>query len=80
MLDTLSPESYLSQQYHQDAERLTDNQIAAVRALREHVWNSLVPACALSAEIIPHKGVRYLHPTKGYRYVGKRRFAARGVL
>jgi hypothetical protein len=48
--------------------------------LLERAWNALIPACAIGATIIPEVGVRYLHPTKGYRYVGKKRFAVRGVL
>ncbi|MBW7970994.1 hypothetical protein [Bradyrhizobium sp. BR 10289] len=95
MLDTLSPEvvlldeygdpikrspqNYLAQQYERDKERLTENQIKALQAHRERVWNKLVPASAVAAELKPHY-VRYLNPTKGWRYVGKRRFAAYGVL
>jgi hypothetical protein len=48
--------------------------------LLERAWNALIPSSAINATIIPEVGVRYLHPTKGYRYVGKRRFAIRGVL
>jgi len=48
--------------------------------LLERAWNALIPKSAINATIIPETGVRYLHPTKGYRYVGKRRFAIRGVL
>lgn len=56
------------------------NIIAQLQAHRERVWNILIPRCAVSAEIQPEKGVRYLHPTKGYKWVGKRRFAIRGVV
>jgi hypothetical protein len=43
------------------------------------IWNSLIPKHALHAHVIPNVGVRWLHPTKGWRITGKRRFAARGV-
>lgn len=49
------------------------------RAIFERAWNALIPQCALNATVLPRVGVRYLHPTKGYRYVGKKRFAVRGV-
>jgi hypothetical protein len=49
------------------------------RRLREAAWNALIPPCVIKAEVKPW-GVRYLHPTKGYKTVGKRRFAIRGVL
>ena len=45
----------------------------------QNVWNELIPASAIKTEITGY-GVRYLHPTKGYRTVGKRRFAIRGVI
>jgi hypothetical protein len=47
--------------------------------IRTRVWNALIPPCAVIAEVKPY-GVRYLHPTKGYKTVGKKRFAVRGVL
>lgn len=60
----------------------------AYAAHAERVWNSLIPRCAVTAQITENpnransgrQGVRYLHPTKGYRYVSKRRFAAQGVI
>jgi hypothetical protein len=55
------------------------DQLNAIRAqFLERAWNALVPACAIAASLEPNY-VRYLHPTKGWRYVGKRRFAIRGV-
>jgi hypothetical protein len=64
MPDTLSREQQtLAQQYQEHVDR---------------VWNQLIPACAVRAVIEPW-GVRYLHPTKGYKTVGKRHFAIRGV-
>jgi hypothetical protein len=49
------------------------------RSIFERAWNDLIPARALNATVIPERGVRYLHPTKGYRIISKRRFAVRGV-
>lgn len=43
------------------------------------VWNSLIPKADVRFEHSPD-GVRYLHATKGWRFVGKRRFAVRGVM
>jgi hypothetical protein len=54
--------------------------IAQLQAHRERVWNALIPRSAVAAHIIPQVGVAYLHPTKGWRIVGKRRFAIRGVV
>lgn len=65
MLDMHSPEAYATQ-------------LAAYNRNVTRVWNILIPRCALNAEVKPW-GVRYLHPTKGYKTVGKRRFAIRGV-
>jgi hypothetical protein len=45
----------------------------------ERIWNALVPACALQAEVIDGIGVRYLHPTKGFRTIGWKRFYIRGA-
>jgi hypothetical protein len=66
MPDTLSP------------NETTDYGAIAVQQHRERVWNALIPPCTVRAEVKPY-GVRYLHPTKGYKTVGKRRFAIRGV-
>jgi len=46
---------------------------------RERVWNALVPPSVIKAEVRPY-GVAYLHPTKGWKSVGKKRFAIRGVM
>lgn len=66
MLDMHSPEPYATQmaQHNRHIQR---------------VWNALIPAHAVRVEVKPW-GVRWLHPTKGYKTVGKRRFAVRGVL
>ncbi len=50
-----------------------------VRRVREAAWNALIPPCTVRAEVKPY-GVNYLHPTKGWRSVGKKRFAIRGVI
>lgn len=42
------------------------------------VWNALIPKRALNVEA-NGEGVKYLHPTKGWRFVSKKRFAAYGV-
>lgn len=42
------------------------------------VWNALIPKRALNVEV-NGEGVSYLHPTKGYRFISKKRFAAYGV-
>jgi hypothetical protein len=51
-----------------------------VRAYHEPRWNSLIPKHAIATEVIPNVGVRYLHATKGWRYVSKKRFIVRGIL
>lgn len=82
MLDTRSPEDtkfYLHRQHEADVAELTQQQIDFVSALRQRVWNALIPAHAVKAELKPW-GVRWLHPTKGWRTVGKKRFAVRGVI
>jgi hypothetical protein len=56
----------------------TDHQAIAIQRHRERVFNALVPPCAVDATTEDY-GVRYLHPTKGWKTVGKRRFAVRGV-
>lgn len=86
MLDTLSrkveefhAKYYLAQQHEADTVRLTEEHAVYVRALRERVWNALIPPSAVETQLKPW-GVRYLHPTKGWKSVGKKRFAVRGVL
>jgi hypothetical protein len=64
MLDTPSPNN--------------NSPVVRARALHERAWNSLVPRCALDLTMLPN-GVRYMHPTKGYRWISKKRFAIRGV-
>jgi hypothetical protein len=54
-------------------------EIALLTMVRERAWNALIPPCAIKAEVRPY-GVAYLHPTKGWRSVGKKRFALRGVM
>jgi hypothetical protein len=73
MLDTPSPEIVVD--YTSTEQRV----IAHLQELRTRVWNALIPTCAIRVDILPH-GVRYIHPTKGERFVGKRRFAIRGVI
>jgi hypothetical protein len=58
---------------------LSPEEQAFYRAYAERVWNALIPKCAVKAEVKPW-GVRYLHPTKGYKTVGKKRFGIRGVM
>lgn len=53
-------------------------QLARYNRLVTRVWNILIPACAVRTEVKPY-GVKYLHPTKGWKTVGKKRFALRGV-
>lgn len=86
MLDTLSPEtkdlpaeSYLLRKHREDMECLQEQQSDHVRRVREAAWNALVPPCAIEAHIEPY-GVRYRHPTKGWKTIGKRRFRIRGVI
>lgn len=45
----------------------------------QRVWNALIPRSAVDFEILGH-GVRYLHATKGWKFVSAKRFAVRGVL
>lgn len=79
MPDTHSPKYFLSQSAEDDLQRATAEQAAAIRAHRERVWNELIPRCAVAATKETY-GVRYLHPTKGWKTVGKRHFAIRGVI
>ncbi len=60
-------------------EDTTDYQAIAIQQHREAAWNALIPPCTVRAEVKPY-GVNYLHPTKGWRSVGKKRFAIRGVI
>lgn len=76
---TLSPEYYLHRQYKLDEEQLADQRAAIIKAAREAAYNALIPPTAIKVELQPW-GMRYLHPRKGWKTVGKRRFAARGVL
>jgi len=64
MPDTRSPE-----------EVITDH----VLRVREAACNALIPPCTVRAEVKAY-GVNYLHPTKGWRSVSKKRFAIRGVI
>jgi hypothetical protein len=52
---------------------------ALTNAESQHVWNTLIPKSAVEFKIEGH-GVRYLHATKGWNWVGKKRFAIRGVM
>lgn len=79
MLDTLSPEYYLQRQAREDADRIATERKAAQDAHTNRVWNALIPACSVASVIVKNVGVKYLHPTKGWRMVGKKRFAIRGV-
>jgi hypothetical protein len=55
------------------------SQLDRYQRLVTRVFNALIPASSIKVEVQPY-GVRYLHPTKGWRTVGKKRFAIRGVL
>lgn len=79
MLDTLSPKYYLHQKLEEDTVRLSAEQMDTIRAQREFVWNALIPRSAVATTLEPW-GVHYLHPTKGWKTVGKKRFAIRGVM
>jgi hypothetical protein len=43
------------------------------------VWNALIPQAAVEFKVVPDVGVKYLHATKGWKWVSKKRFAIRGV-
>lgn len=60
----------MSEQDESLAAQLTD--------LRIRVWNALIPQSAVRTVLHP-EGVSYLHPTKGWKWIGKKRFAVRGV-
>lgn len=87
MQNTLSPEvSTVQSPYHHlvdahitDGARISSERLAAMRAHRDAVFNALVPSCAIAIELKPY-GVRYLHPRKGWKTIGKRHFAIRGVV
>ena len=70
------PDMPLRNYDHDGAEQLRQDHLTRVR---EAAWNALIPTSAIKAEVKPY-GVQYLHPTKGYRTVGKKRFAIRGVI
>jgi hypothetical protein len=59
--------------------RLPDYDTVRSLSQRQRVWNTLIPKSAVEFKIEP-EGVRYLHATKGWKWVGKKRFAIRGVL
>lgn len=59
--------------------RLPDDDTVRALSRRLQVWNSLIPKSAVEFKIEPN-GVRYLHATKGWKWIGKKRFAVRGVL
>ena len=42
-------------------------------AFRMHLWNALIPKRARNVEVLPSGDVRYLHPTKGFRFVSAKR-------
>jgi hypothetical protein len=60
--------------------RLPDYDTVRVLSQQEQVWNALIPKSAVEFKIVPDVGVKYLHATKGWKWVGKKRFAIRGVL
>ena len=43
------------------------------------VFSALIPASSISVKVEPY-GVKYLHPTKGWKFVSSKRFAIRGVM
>lgn len=51
--------------------------LAEINAARVHtlVRNKLIPASAIASRDTP-RGIEYLHPTKGWRFVSYRRFGA----
>lgn len=73
------PFSHLASATAADHARINAEKLAAVRAHQERVFNALIPACAVSVKIEPN-GVRYLHPRKGWKFIGKSHFAIRGVV
>jgi hypothetical protein len=75
MLDTRLPDYQLSY----SSQRLPDWATVRSLTLQQRVWNALVPKSAVEFKI-EEGGVRYLHATKGWKWVGKKRFAIRGVL
>jgi hypothetical protein len=58
--------------------RLPDYDTVRSLSQQEQVWNALIPKSAVEFKI-EQEGVRYLHATKGWKWVGKKRFAVRGV-
>lgn len=42
------------------------------------VWSALIAKRAIQVKVTK-EGVRYMHPTKGRRFVSAKRFAAHGV-
>jgi hypothetical protein len=59
--------------------RLPDYDTVRSISLHQRVWNALVPQKAVQFKI-EEGGVKYLHATKGWKWVSKKRFAIRGVL
>lgn len=78
-MDAVTPYYHLVDQHMADEARVTSERLAAMRAHREAVFNALIPPSAVAVEVKPY-GVRYLHPTKGWKTVGKKHFAIRGVV
>lgn len=78
-MDAQSPFYHLAAATAADRSRINTERLAAMLAHREQVFNALVPPCAVAVKLEPN-GVRYLHPTKGWKFIGKRHFAIRGVV
>ena len=78
-MDTVTPYHHLVDAHIADEARINTERLAEMRAHREAVFNALIPACAVDIKLEPW-GVRYLHPTKGWKTVGKKHFAMRGVV
>jgi hypothetical protein len=60
--------------------RLPDYDTVRTLSHNERVWNALIPQAAVEFKVVPDVGVKYLHATKGWKWVSKKRFAIRGVL
>jgi hypothetical protein len=58
--------------------RLPDYDTVRTLSLRQKVWNALDPKVSRGVQD-RRRGVRYLHATKGWKWVSKKRFAVRGV-
>jgi hypothetical protein len=71
----MHPKYFLARAHEADRVRLNAAQLASFNDRVTAAMNSLVPACAVRTDTKTPPCLRYLHPTKGWKQVGGKRFA-----